>query len=68
MDTLGARAIGNATEALPNPIEDFARTVLENVPVIGGLFSSSKRKLVEAAQREVEKKNLATCDRRGQTS
>ena len=58
MDTLGARAIGNATEALPNPIEDFASTVLENVPVIGGLFSSSKRKLVEAAQREVEKKNL----------
>jgi hypothetical protein len=30
----------------------------ENVPVIGGLFSSSNRKLVEDRQREVEKHNL----------
>jgi receptor-binding and translocation channel-forming TcA subunit of Tc toxin len=58
MGRVGALAVFDATKALPNPIEDFGSTILENVLVIGGLFSSSKRKLVEAAQREVEKKNL----------
>ena len=32
--------------------------VLENLPIIGGFFSSPRRKLLEAAQREVEKYNL----------
>ena len=35
-----------------------ASSLLENVPLVGGFISSPKRKLLEGAQREVEKHNL----------
>src|SRR5262249_52502488 len=54
MDTNMAKAVGGFTNLLPENVS----TLLENVPIVGGLFSSSNRKLVEAAQREVEKHNL----------
>ena len=58
MDTAIADFVGHLTDRLPQPVS----TALESVPVIGGFFSSSNRKRVEAAQRSVEKHNLALAE------
>lgn len=59
MNTKGASELMATTIALSSAIP-VAGSIVEGVAdyLTGGFFSSSKRKLVEAAQREIDKKNL----------